>query len=79
MTQPTKQTTCVTAAWLRHDTYELTIPVRSRWKAFKNLIKGCVKIRWQVPYNAKRKGIYIKGNKVDFGIIVQEDKDEKID
>jgi len=62
--KPTKQTTQgVTSAWYHNDTYCAEVQT-SRWILFKALVRGVMSICWQVPYNKKRKGLYIKGKKL---------------
>ena len=53
----------VTATWKKHDTY-VKILTTSRWEILKSLIRGRAGIQWERPYDAKRKGIYVKGKKL---------------
>jgi len=57
-----------TTSYMAVDTYEAEIPIKNRLEWFlsipRALIKGTVKLEWKVPQDAKRKGVYIKGKKV---------------
>jgi len=53
-----------TTTWERWDRYETTIQCRNRLKtALRALIKGDVKVGWEVPASKKHKGLYLKGEK----------------
>ena len=52
-----------TANWLAYYTYEYELPI-SKWNALKSFVRGTSKIRYKLPYNSKRKGIYIKGRRL---------------
>ena len=60
-----------TTAWIAHETFESETPI-NRWIAFKILLRGTIKTRWQVPINKKRKGLYIKGKKIKNNIYIKE-------
>ena len=48
--------------WERWDRYEAIIPCKNRLlTAWRALIKGNVKIKWEVPSSKKHKGFYLKG------------------
>ena len=49
--------------WSTHDTYEYILKP-SRWMLLKWLLRGSAKLKWTIPHNKKRKGLYIKGKKL---------------
>lgn len=59
-----KNNKVIYGTWKAYDTYEKTMPI-DRWVAFTALLKGKIKVRYQLPHDSKRKGIYLKGKKVD--------------
>jgi hypothetical protein len=52
----------VTTKWLRWDSYVYTEKV-NRWWLLKWLIRGKLKLRWEVPANQKDKKLWLEGVK----------------
>lgn len=48
-----------TSTWLRQDKYVYEEKV-NRWILLKWLIRGSFKLQWQIPYDKKNKGLYLK-------------------